>query len=288
MIGVLEYRDSVFVKDLLKRIGRQCQWISYHQLPAPFFNDYKIILDRLSLQNEFLNTALKIQSMNGVYVINNPFSCDVLNKGVNMSVLSGLGIPHPKTFVLPSFDDAWDLDEAIGSCDWDIIKYEFRTPLIMKPALGWGWRDVYEINSFEELEKKYAEFKNKQLMVVQERINADKFFRVFCIGKEKAKAMLYNPAPLGAGRIVEESINESLKRRVEDWSLKFCRKVDLDLNVVEWAVRGEDAFVIDAYNPIPDVSDDKMPREHYEWIVDNTIDFLNEVYDSNARNRQFF
>ena len=153
MIGVLEYEDSDFVNDLMQKVGRPYQWISYKQLPAPFFNEYKVIIDRLSLQNEFLNTALKIQSMNSVHIINNPFSCDVLNKGVDMSVLSSMQVPCPKTFVLPSFKEEWDLGKAIGAVDWAVIEREFSFPLILKPVLGWGWQNVHVIDSLEKLKK---------------------------------------------------------------------------------------------------------------------------------------
>ncbi|MBR9679150.1 MAG: hypothetical protein GON13_02695 [Nanoarchaeota archaeon] len=287
MIGVVEYENSVFINDLLKKIGKPFQWIQYRQLPTPFFNDYKVIIDRLSLQNEFLSTTLKIQSMNNAYVINNPFSCDVLNKGVDMSILNELNIPHPKTFILPSFVGEWDLGKAISKVNWEIIVKEFSFPIIMKPLMGWGWRNVFEINSIEELKNKYEEFAEKEVMVVQEKIIADTFLRVFCVGKEKTLVTKYLPAPLGAGKIVIHDCSQELIKKVSDWSLTFCKKVDLDFNVVEWAVRENKPFVIDAYNPIPDVSE-KIPKEYYNWIVNELASFVNKIYEANSKNKKFF
>ena len=102
--------------------------------------------------------------MNGVYVVNNPFPCDALNKGVDMSVLSSLQIPHPKTFILPSFESEWDMGDLIGKTDWGIIEKEFSFPLIMKPLMGWGWQDVYIINSLEELKREYDAWKENKLL----------------------------------------------------------------------------------------------------------------------------
>ena len=127
----------------------------------------------------------------------------------------------------------------------------------------------------------------KEILVVQEKIEADKFLRVFCVGKEKSLVTKYSPAPKGTGRIIMNDCSPELTSRVEKWSLAFCKKVDLDLNVVEWAVRGEDAFVIDSYNPIPDVNK-SMPEEYYSWVVDELAGFVNKVYDSSMKNKQFF
>ncbi len=287
MIGVLEYQDSVFIKDVMQKVGKPYQWITYKQLPAPFYNDFRVILDRVGFQNEFLNTALKIQSMNGVYVINNPFSCDALNKGVDMALMDRLKIPHPKTFVMPSNEEDYDMTDIIGDVDWGIIEYEVKFPAIFKPILGWGWSDVCVVNSLDELKQRYQEFVDKQVMILQEKINADKFLRVFCIGKEKTKIMKYLPAPLGAGKIVENDCSPELSKKVEEWSLKFNKAVDLDFNVVEWAVCGEQAYVIDAFNPIPDVSQ-TIPKDYYNWIVDELAAFIKDAYTYSWKNKQPF
>ena len=140
----------------------------------------------------------------------------------------------------------------------------------------------------EQIKALQARIIQEQIKLIQEKIKADAFVRTFCIGKEKAKAMKYIAAPFGAGRIVMNDLPKHLTDKIEDWSLKFCKSVDMDFNVVEWAVKGDEAFVIDALNENPDVTKDKIPTEYYDWIVDELAAFMKDAVTYGWKNKHVF
>ena len=65
-------------------------------------------------------------------------------------------------------------------------------PFYMKPYSGGGWKSVYKVHNEEELFKAYDET-GQLVMMLQENIVFDSYFRCYCIGGKHVKIMHYEP-----------------------------------------------------------------------------------------------
>ena len=65
---------------------------------------YSVIVDRISQDVPFYRTWLKNAALTGTAVINNPFWWSADDKYFNNCLMTQVGIPIPKTVILPSRD----------------------------------------------------------------------------------------------------------------------------------------------------------------------------------------
>ena len=136
--------------------------------------DYAVIFDRISQDVPFYRAYLKNAALCGTAVINNPFWWSADEKFFNNCLATKIGVPVPKTVILPSRTLPDDTSDASFSnlsypLDWEgIFKYT-GFPAYMKPFAGGGWKNVYQLNSIEEFYQKHAET-GQLVMLLQEEI----------------------------------------------------------------------------------------------------------------------
>lgn len=111
--------------------------------------DYDVILDRISQDIPFYRSLLKLASLGGTRIINNPFWSSADDKFFNYSVASKLGIPVPKTVLLPSKDHppettSESMSNLIYPLQWENIFSYTGFPSFLKPFDGGGWKHVYK------------------------------------------------------------------------------------------------------------------------------------------------
>ena len=101
--------------------------------------------------------------------------------------MTKLGIPLPKTVLLPSNDRPANTSETsfrnlTFPHNWDYIFNYVGFPAYMKPHDGGGWRNVYRVENPEDLWNKLSETE-QLVMMVQEEIIFEDYYRVYCLGK---------------------------------------------------------------------------------------------------------
>ncbi len=112
LVGILESRNDRFINDVLSRLGGvDVEFMSSGIENAPIKRGYRVVVDRLSFRYPFLREIVKSLALSGTYVINNPFAALAANKILDISLGSRLGVPFPKTIVLP---DRTVVDETDG------------------------------------------------------------------------------------------------------------------------------------------------------------------------------
>ncbi len=150
-------------------------------------------------------------------------------------------------------------------------------PCIMKPAHGGGWRDVYKINNLEELVQQYD--RSHQLtMMLQEFIKWDTYIRVPTIGRRWARAIRYDPAPMGAGGYNQDYdvLPRAMRDKAEELSLRFNQALGYDMNALEFAVRDGEYYGIDLTNYAPDYDYRSLKDAHFPWVVEKMAEFAVE------------
>jgi glutathione synthase/RimK-type ligase-like ATP-grasp enzyme len=289
-IGIFDTPDDPFIKDVVSQLaGYEVEFLSFGEHSIPPNADYKVIVYRYGYHDPYLTEILKLMSLKGTYVLNNPFTFSMTNKIMDASICDFLGIPHPKTITLPLLDE--DDMEGLKQPDWDKIAKAIGFPCILKPFDGFAWENVFTVNTMGELKNLYTAMKGKTVMLVQELIKYKDYYRVFCVNKKHVLLIKWIPKPSGMGEYLYSELAEieHVKKEIINWTVELNNVLDLDLNAVEWCIdeKGRPC-VIEAFNDAPDVPKDKIPGSYYKWIVDRFVECIKEKANSNIRNRNIF
>jgi len=290
-IGILELKDNPFINDLIARLKDfQVEFISLKEQNLPIKSDYSVVIDRLSYNVAYLSEIMKSLSLGGTYVINNPFASLMRDKIVDIKICESLGIPHPKTIVLPQMDEEWEIGDSIKEPDLDRVLREIELPCYLKLYDGFGWDNVYLVNSVSELKNLYDALKFKFILLVQEKIDYQDYYRVFCINKRDVLFIKYIPKPFMMGQCIFSDLKpiDGIKDKLTKWTTKLNKASDLDFNVTEWCIdENGNPFVIDNFNDVPQV-DRGIPEPYYNWIADKLADCVREKFHSEERNKTIF
>lgn len=250
---------------------------------------YNVIMDRISHEVPYYQVYLKQASMQGCYVVNNPFWMNVDDKFFGYSLAQHMGIPVPKTVVLPNKEYIADINAKslrnLWPIDWKARLEEVGLPCIMKPAFGGGWKNVTKITSIEQAIETYQQ-SGDLTMTLQEFIEWDDYIRCLCIGRKYARSIRYIPRPMGMGEYVQDLsvLNPEHARRAEEYSLRFNEVIGYDMNALEFAVKGDTVYAIDITNYVCDMDFNSLREAHFHWAVDHMSNFLIDKARKGARN----
>lgn len=237
--------------------------------------DYAVIIDRISQDVPFYRAYLKNAAISGTAVINNPFWWSADEKFFNNALAVKLGVPVPKTVLLPSHERPTDTGESSFSnlkfpLSWEKIFDHIGWPAYMKPHAGGGWKSVYKLNNQDDFFKAYSET-NQLVMMLQEEIIFEDYFRCYCLGRKYVRIMQYEPRNPHHLRYQSNNgpASEKLLKKVHDYVLELCNALGYDFNTVEMAVRNGIPYAIDFCNPAPDAEVTSVGQENFDWVVEH-------------------
>ena len=246
---------------------------------------YHVIIDRISQEVPFYRSYLKNAALMGTAVINNPFWWSADEKFFNNCLSLQVGVPVPKTILLPSKERPDDTTEKSfrnlkGPLDWDYIFNYIGFPAYMKPHSGGGWKSVYKVESPEDLFAKHEET-GQLVMMLQEEIVFDDYYRVYCLGQKYVHIMPYEPRNEFHLRYVTEpkttgAEHQKLMKTIHDYTITLNKALGYDFNTVEFAVRNGIPYAIDFCNPAPDADIHSVGEGNFNWIVEHAAKFAIE------------
>ncbi|WP_367864775.1 RimK family alpha-L-glutamate ligase [Pedobacter sp. WC2423] len=287
-IGILFGQERSFPEAFVKRVNElggkdfQAEYVSIDKVFQAEPLDYAVIIDRISQDVPFYRASLKNAAITGTAVINNPFWWSADEKFFNNALAVKLGIPVPKTALIPSHARPDDTNENSFSnlafpFDWDNIFEYTGFPAYMKPFDGGGWKEVYKLNNKEEFFEKHSQT-HQYVMMLQEEIEFDEYFRCYCIGGKYVRIMQYeprNPAHLRYA-VDHKPSSEKLLKTIQDYVIKLNQYLGYDFNTVEFAVRDGIPYAIDFCNPAPDADIASVGQENFDWVVDHAAKYAIE------------
>jgi glutathione synthase/RimK-type ligase-like ATP-grasp enzyme len=243
---------------------------------------YAVVFDRISQDVPFYRTWLKNAALTGTAVINNPFWWSADEKYFNNCLMTKIGVPVPKTVILPSYELPTDTkDESFANLaypmDWDKIFSYIGFPAYMKPYAGGGWKNVYKLHDKEDFFQKHAETE-QLVMMLQEEIIFEEYYRIYCIGRKYVKIMSYEPRnPHHLRYAADFKPGAERLKQMEEIVLKINNYLGYDFNTVELAVRDGVPYAIDFCNPAPDAERTSVGEENFEWVVENAANYAIEL-----------
>jgi len=279
-IGVLFGMEDTFPPALVERInqmqapGIEAEFVQIGGVRLDEPARYRLIIDRISQDIPFYRAFLKNAALAGAEIVNNPFWWSADDKFFNYALAQRLGVAVPPTVLLPhkahpQGTTGRSMRNLTFPLDWDGIFSYVGFPAFLKPFDGGGWRDVYKVNSPDELFAAYDQT-GTLCMTLQRGVRFKEYFRCYVVGREKVHIMPYDPGAVFHERYVKDppAYDPALIARVERDALTLCRALGYDLNTVEFAVEDGVPYAIDFMNPAPDADLASVGPSNFAWIVD--------------------
>ena len=278
-IGILFGMENTFPGALVDRINSfnlpdvKAEFVQLGGVRMAEPSRYAVIVDRISHDVPFYRAWLKNCALSGTYIINNPFWWSADDKFFNYALAAKLGVAIPPTVILPHKEHPpgttdRSMRNLVYPLDWDGIFSYVGFPAYLKPFDGGGWRDVYRVNTREELFSAYDQTRTL-CMTLQAAVNFTEYFRCYVVGQEDVHIMPYDPRAPFHERYSKHppSYDPALLTRVEHDARVICGALGYDLNTVEFAVEQGVPYAIDFMNPAPDADLHSVGPANFEWIV---------------------
>jgi hypothetical protein len=286
-IGILHGKERSFPEAFVARVnsknapGIVAESVKIDKAMQGESSGYAVIFDRISQDVPFYRTWLKNAAVTGAAVINNPFWWSADDKYFNNCLMTKVGVPVPKTAIIPSRDHPDDTtDESFSNLayplDWETIFNYVGFPAYMKPFAGGGWKHVYKLNDKEEFFTKHGET-GQLVMLLQEEIVFTEYYRCYCIGGKYVRIMSYEPRnPHHLRYVADFKPSPERLRQMTDIVLRINEYLGYDFNTVELAIRDGVPYAIDFCNPAPDADRNSVGDENFEWVVETAANYAIE------------
>lgn len=240
--------------------------------------DYDVVIDRLTHwyhpRREWIKKAVILDD---VYVFNNPWAVQSMEKTTTYAAMMRLGLPVPRTWLIPpkEYDAAADLQVTLERYaryfDLPAIGREIGYPLFMKPYDGGGWRAVSRIENEEELRAAYEE-SGRAVMHLQEAILPfDRFVRCVGLGPQTRVILYEIDAPLHDRYTMERDfLSPDEEALIRDTTLVINAFFAWDFNSCELIHRDGVWHPIDFANPCPDSQVTSL-HYHVPWLIQANV-----------------
>lgn len=286
-IGILFGMERTFPKAFIERVnqmnvdGITAEPVKVDVVQQAVGTPYAVIIDRISQDVPFYRAYLKNAAAAGAAVINNPFWWSADEKFINNSIAISVGVPVPKTVLLPSFarpDDTTDASftNLAFPLSWQQIFDYLGFPIFMKPHAGGGWKSVFKVHNVDELFNAYHQT-GQLVMMAQEAIEFEEYYRCYCIGRKYVRIMPYEPRnPHHLRYVSDKHPSPEMENMLTDYVLRLNNALGYDFNTVEFAVRDGIPYAIDFCNPAPDADVHSVGQENFEWVVEHAAKYAIE------------
>ncbi len=286
-IGILFGQENTFPWAFIDRINQKAvegivaEAVTIDKVIQGEPTEYAVIIDRISQDVPFYRAYLKNAALCGTAVINNPFWWSADEKFFNNALSTKVGVPVPKTVLLPSKARPDDTDansfRNLQFLDWEGIFEYVGFPAFMKPYSGGGWKNVYKLDDQYDFFKSYDET-GQLVMMLQEAIDFTSYFRCYYLNGDRVHIMPYEPRNPHHLRYIQEPQDNDpeLLKTVEEYVIALNHALGYDFNTVEFAIRDGIPYAIDFCNPAPDADYQSVGAENFEWVVENAANMAIE------------
>jgi hypothetical protein len=235
---------------------------------------YALVIDRLgwwyALPREWLK---KVVLMDDVYVLNNPFTFQAMEKHSAYCAMMRLGLKVPDTWLIPHkqppANERFQTTAERYNLPFDLseIAEKVGYPLYLKPFDGGQWRGVSRARDAAELRRSYDE-SGEQLMHVQRAVDDfDVFARSLSIGAE-TMVMWFDPdKPIhDRYQVRHDFLPPEQGQEVVTISKVVNAFFRWEFNSCESIVRDGEVHPIDYANATPDVALTSL-HYYFPWAI---------------------
>jgi hypothetical protein len=284
LLGTEEDWPTAF-EEILRRLGPvpgaggarhvfDCERITIEPFGLRDRPRHHLVIDRLAYwyyhPREWLK---KVALMDGVYLLNSPFTFQSMEKHAAYCAMMRLGLKVPQTVLVPYKNPVDNARYAYTAArynqpfDLDAIAREIGYPLYMKPYDGGAWRGVSRIRNPAELHAAYDQ-SGEMLMHLQQAIEGyDAFARSLSIGAETMVMRFQPEQPMHLRYAVD---HDFLSPPAGAEVVAIGRLINAffrwELNSCETLVAGREVYPIDYANACPDLSLTSL-HYYFPWAI---------------------
>ena len=246
---------------------------------------YALVIDRLGWWYDLAREWVKkCALMDDVYLLNNPFTFQAMEKHSAYCAMIRLGLKVPATWMVPHKEPAPmarreymapKLEHMAARYnarfDLDEIGAKIGYPLYMKPFDGGQWVGVTRISGAEQLHAQY-DGSGERLMHLQAGVDGfDVFARSLSIGAE-TQVMHFDPdAPMHERyRVEHDFLSAETGWEVVTISRLVNAFFRWEFNSCENLVRGREVHPIDYANASPDVALTSL-HYYFPWAIETLV-----------------
>jgi hypothetical protein len=235
---------------------------------------YDVVIDRLThwyhISREWIKTKILVDDL---YVFNNPWSLQSMEKQTTYAAMMRLGFPVPDTWMIPPkrYQESGDLQPTLHRYAklFDLAEIGDRIgyPLYMKPYDGGAWVGVTGIHNRQELLNAY-ESSGIRVMNLQKGVEPHDAF-VRCVGLGPQFRMVnYDPgAPLhDRYRMEHDFLPEDQAQHLRDMTMVINAFFGWDFNSCEGLRQEGVWYPIDFANACPDSQVTSL-HYHFPWLI---------------------
>ena len=235
---------------------------------------YDVVVDRLThwyhTSREWIKKAIL---MDDLYVFNNPWSIQSMEKHTTYCAMAKLGLPIPRTWLIPpkAYEPQPDLQVTLERYaklfDLAAIGDQLGYPSYLKPYDGGAWRGVSRIDNSDGLKSAY-DSSGKSLMHLQKGIEGFDLF-VRCIGLgPQFHIVKYDPsAPLhDRYTMSRDFVTPEEAQLLRDMTMTINSFFGWEFNSCEAIRKDGEWHLIDFANACPDSQVTSL-HFHFPWLV---------------------
>ncbi len=238
---------------------------------------YDLVVDRVTHWFHTSREWVKKIALDGVYVLNNPWAIQSMEKHTTYVAMMKLGLPIPKTWMIPpkEYETGGDWDVTVRRYNrlFDLGKVgeEIGYPAFLKPYDGGGWVGVTQVKDERALRQAYDK-SGKRVQHLQAAVkDYDLFIRAIGMGPQVNVVKYDADQPLHDRYRVDFnflSADEHLR------AIRTCRTINAffgwDFNSCEMLRASGVLHPIDFANACPDSQVTSL-HFHFPWLVKSML-----------------
>ncbi len=235
---------------------------------------YDVVIDRLThwyhISREWIKKSI---TLNDLYVFNNPWSLQSMEKHTTYCAMMRLGLPVPDTWMVPpkSYAESSDLQPTLTRYarlfNLGDIGDRIGYPLFIKPYDGGAWVGVTAIKDREALLEAYNDSGTRVMHLQKGVVPFEGFVRCIGLGPQW-RCVNYDPdAPLhDRYRMDTHFLPEDQQQRLVDITMVINAFFGWDFNSCESLLSDGTWYPIDFANGCPDSQVTSL-HFHFPWLI---------------------
>jgi hypothetical protein len=235
---------------------------------------YSLVIDRLA--HWYYNPrewVKKVAIMDGVYLLNNPFTFQSMEKHTAYCAMMRLGLKIPETWMVPQKQPPENERFPYTARKYnrpfrlEDVAHEVGYPLYMKPFDGGAWVGVTRVTDDADLHRRYDE-SGDRLMHLQTSLEGfDVFARSLSIGPDTMVMRFEPDRPIhDRYQVDHDFLSAGLGEEVVSIGRLVNAFFRWEFNSCETIIKGDEVYPIDYANACPDISLTSL-HYYFPWAI---------------------